>query len=124
MYADLAPRIRDNEIVVVNFPGWEKYLDLCILSSERQAKIVLGRLIDYCGYSLQQSVGQFDKLSQLNEFNPHGLKDVSDLILGLGADVYFTCYENGLFEVGHPRELSFELSHVGPYRLYLRRLVF
>ncbi len=124
MQAGLLPRVRDNEIIAVNFPGWDKYIDLCIMSSERIAKIVLGRLIDYCTENLQQSVAQFDKISRLNEFNPHNLQDLSDTIMGLGADLYFTCYDGRLFEVGYARDLPFELAHVGPYRLYLRRLIF
>lgn len=125
MLVDLLPRVKDNEIVVVAFPGWQRYMDLCVLASERVARIALGRLIDYCSQNLQQSIAQFDKISQLNEFNPHGINssDISDLIMGLGADVYFTCYENRLFELGSTRELPFELTHVGPQRLYLRRLI-
>lgn len=122
MAFSLKPKKQDNEIVAVNFPGWQKFQDICILTKESNARILLGRLIDYCSQNLQQSVAQFEKIAQLNEFNPYELDDVGNSILSLGMEVYFTCYENRLFELGAVRDLPFELAHVGPHRLYLRRL--
>lgn len=124
METRLVPKTKDNEIVVVNFPGWQRYLDICIMTRESTGRLILSRLIDYCSNNFQNSVAQFDKLSQLSEFNPHGLPDLADNIMGLGVDVYFTCFENELFELGYARDLPFELAHVGPHRLYLRRLIF
>lgn len=123
-HSSLLPKVRDNHIIVVSFHGWGKFQDLCILTRESLAKVVLGRLVDYTCYNMAQSVAHYDKIANLNEFNPHGLRDIPEAILGLGVDLYFTCYENELFEVGTARELPYELAHVGPHRLYLRRLIF
>ena len=115
-------RIPTNQMTVVMFvKGWGYFQDLTIMTRESVATACLARIIDYCSQDLRRFAASLETISGCPAFNPDNREGIAEIIMWLGMELYFAAVENKLFEVG-PRDLPYQLGHIGPMRLYLQRI--
>lgn len=121
-HGSLQSKLPQNNMIAIMFiSGWGHYQDLAILVGGSIAHRVLERCIDYCSNNLRQYVSAVERIAATDSFNPDHRDGVSDIIMRLALDVYSAAYDHCLFEMG-PRDLPYQLGHIGPMKLYLQRV--